>query len=147
MYSRSILVCALSFGLFASPAFASPSQCPTEAQHATLGGFRDRVAGAESPAAARRMALQQTRLGHKAIDQARRAFPGEPGLVAAEAKLDGFEAGVRAANTQGEVAAQIDTLNANVGMNCDYSGVEIVVIVIGFILGILPGILFLFLFC
>ncbi len=147
MNSRSILLCALSLGLFAGPAFASPSQCPTEAQHATLGGFRDRLAGAESPAAAKRLALQQTRLGHKAIDQARRAFPDEPGLAAADAKLDGFEAGVRAANTQGEVAAQVDTLSANVGMNCDYTSVEVVIIVIGFILGILPGILFLFLFC
>jgi hypothetical protein len=33
------------------------------------------------------------------------------------------------------------------GGGCSYDTVEIVVIVIGFILGIIPGIIFLFLFC
>ena len=30
---------------------------------------------------------------------------------------------------------------------CDYTTTEIIVIVIGFVLGIIPGIIFLFLFC
>ena len=132
-----------------APAFArQPVPCPCEAERTQLVAFRDRIANAESPEAAREMALSQTRLGHKAIKQAARLVSNDPGIAEADARLSAFEEGVNAAQTQEQVAAQFDQVIAqHTGMNCAYTTVEVVVIIIGFLLGILPGILFLFLFC
>lgn len=140
--------CVLGLTL-ATPVLAASGagECPAPAESARLEAFRDRIERAESPAAARRMALDQTGLGHEAIKRAARSFPGDPGLVEADAKLSAFEEGVRGAETQQEVASQFDTLAATQAASCDYSGVEILIIVIGFIFGIIPGIIFLFLFC
>lgn len=131
------------------PAFASGPECPTEPDRSELRAFRDRVAAADSPEAAKSMALAETRRGHKAIARAAKLLPNNAEIAAAERRLSDFEAGVEAANTPGEVADRIDTLmvSSNVGTPCDYTGTEILIIVIGFLLGILPGILFLFLFC
>lgn len=95
------------------------------------------------------MVLRQSRIGHVALEQAVRLAPEQVDILGAEARLSDFEAGVSAAATQAEVAEQLDGVVAAEadGGGCDYTTVEIIVIVIGFILGILPGILFLFLFC
>jgi hypothetical protein len=128
-------------------AMAQPLQCPTEQDHATFGAFRDRIANAPTPEAARALAHDQTRLGHRAIEKASKMFPGNAELATADAKLAAFESGVDASATQGEVAAQVDKLMDTQALDCQYTTVEVVIIVIGFLLGILPGILFLFLFC
>jgi hypothetical protein len=135
--------------LFSVPALASSDLCPDGSDRAHFTAFRDRIAAAATPEAAREMALEQTRLGHMAISEAARLAPRNKGIGEAEARLSSFDEGVKAARTQQEVAAQFDYLAVShpVGVSCDYSGAEVVVIVIGFILGILPGILFLFLFC
>ena len=95
------------------------------------------------------MALRQTRLGHEAIRRASRVLPKDAGIADALGRLDAFDAGVAASTSQQEVAGQFDALllqNA-AGGSCDYTTTEIVVTIIGFVLGIIPGILFLFLFC
>ena len=128
---------------------ASAQECPSGQDRAQIEAFRDRIAGAESPAAARELALTQTRMGHEAIRRASRALPGDSAIAEADARLSAFEAGVNAAETQAQVAGQLDTLvqtETSLG-SCDYTRTEIVIIIIGFLLGILPGILFLFLFC
>jgi hypothetical protein len=112
-----------------------------------LSGFSARLASSGTTEEARDRALAKIRLGHKAIDKAARILPGEvAGIAEATARLDALEAGVRAADTPAGVAAEFDRLGAN-AVSCDYTTVEVVVIVIGFVLGIIPGILFLILFC
>lgn len=138
-------VCLL---LASAPTFASADVCPSESQRAELSAFRDRLAGAATVDDARDMAFEQTRMGHTAIERASRVLPRNQELAVAQAQLDVFDARLAAATTPAEVAAAVDQLSdSRAGMNCDYTNTEIVIIVIGFILGILPGILFLFLFC
>jgi hypothetical protein len=135
------------FLLSSGNALASMPACPTERDHHRLEHFRDRLARADTPDAARELALAKIAVAERAIDQAERVLPGEPRLEAARARLDGFAAGVASAESQSAVAGEFDSLMLGDGGGCSYDTVEIVVIVIGFILGIIPGIIFLFLFC
>jgi hypothetical protein len=121
-------------------------QCPTEEQRAVFQQFQDKLSRAETPEEARELALSKIRLGHKAVRQASKLVSDEEGIATAEARLDALEQGILAAQTQDEVAAQFGNLDAQAA-NCHYDTMEIVVIVVGFVLGIIPGILFLVLFC
>jgi hypothetical protein len=134
--------------LASSPAYAS-RPCACESERAEMTAFRDRIAGADSPEAAREMALSQTQLGHVAIARAARIFPRNAELQQADRRLSEFEGGIESASTQADVALQFDQLMAgsHASGSCSYTTTEVVIIVIGFVLGILPGILFLFLFC
>jgi len=134
--------------LFVSvPALASGHQCPTEQQRGRLTAFRDQLAAAESPEAARDMALSQTRLDHVAIHKAA-AFLKDADLQSEDQRLTVFEDGIRNSSTQAEVAGQFDKLMGDhLLRGCLYDPVEIVLIVVGFVLGIIPGIVLLFLFC
>jgi len=134
--------------LFASvPAFASGHQCPTEQQRERLTAFRDQLAGAESPEAAREMALHQTHIDHVAIHKAAALLKDED-LQAEDQRLSAFEDGIRDASSQAEVASQFDQLmGGHLLRGCAYDSIEIVLIVVGFVLGIVPGIILLFLFC
>lgn len=146
----SFRTCAmLTIALFSGLAHAAPAECATESQRSHLVAFRDKVASAASPAEAKQMVLRQSRYGHAALDKAARFAPEHADIQSAQARLVDFEAGVNAASTQAEVAEQVDevVLAGADAAACAYTPVEIIVIVIGFILGILPGILFLFLFC
>lgn len=147
MLLRNLALSAIFF--VATPAWAGSDFCPTERQSIQLQAFRDRLATAESPAAAHELALSETRLAHRALSRAARALPESDELVAAETWLAAFDAGIEGATSQEEAAVQFDRLMAGeeVGPRCVYTNFEIVVIVIGFVLGIIPGIIFLFLFC
>jgi hypothetical protein len=147
MFLRNLVL--VFFLLFSAPALASSGMCPDGSDRAHFTAFRDRVAAAETPQAAKEMALEQTRLGEKAISKAARILPGNKSIEEAKARLAAFDSGVEGARTQQDVAAQFDYLEVthSVGMGCDYTTGEVVVIVIGFLLGIVPGILFLFLLC
>jgi hypothetical protein len=148
MRSALLSVVLAVFTLASSPALASGPDCPCQADRAQLTAFRDRIAHADTPKEARDMALSKTRLSHQAIETAGRAFPNDPDVVAADAKLDAFEEGVAHADSQEAVAMQFDNLMAQpVDGHCAYSTTEIAIIIIGFLLGIIPGIIFLFLFC
>ncbi len=143
-FLTSALLLALTV---ATPAFAADDSCPSDGERATLRHFSQRLANAGTTDEAKELALSKIELGHKAIDKAAKFLPDDgAGLAEAEARLDTLEAGVVAAESQAQVAAQFDRIGA-VGGGCDYSTTEIVVIVIGFVLGIIPGIIFLFLFC
>ena len=87
--------------VIATPAFASRPECPVESERVVLQGFRDRLAAADSPAAAKVMALDQTRLGHTAIARVAKAMPNNRELQEADDRLTAFEAGIDAAVTQG----------------------------------------------
>jgi hypothetical protein len=146
---RRLVIPSLALSLALSPVstFASEDrQCPTAEQRALFQDFQDRLSKAETPEEARREALSKIRLGHKAIRKASRLVSDKQGIARAQSRLDELERGVLAARTQEEVAAQFGQLDAQ-AVNCHYDTVEIVVIVVGFVLGILPGLLFLILFC
>ena len=123
--------------------------CASDEEMATLTAFGDRLASADSPEQARRMAMSKIRLGHRAIDAAERMMPNEAGIAEAAAALDAFEADVASARTQQEVAARFDGLVArgDGGGGCHFNVGEVIVIVVGFVLGIIPGIIFLLLLC
>ncbi|MEQ1508311.1 MAG: hypothetical protein ABMB14_39130, partial [Myxococcota bacterium] len=127
-------------------ALAAGRACPTDAERARFGAFRDRLAAAGTPDEAKELALNKVKVAHQAIDAAAGIVKDADGIAEADAKLDAFEAQIDAATSQDEVAAAFTSLGATAG-SCDYDKVEIVIIVIGFVLGILPGILFLLLFC
>ena len=139
-----LLVCSL-----ATPALASqPRMCPTDADRATLHAFADRLARADDVTEAKDMAMKKLNLGHKALDAAEALTSDSAGLAEARAKFDAFEQTVVSASTTEEVASAFDNLALqNQTMACDYTTVELVLIVLGFIFFIIPGIIFLIIFC
>ncbi|MEQ1569688.1 MAG: hypothetical protein ABMA64_28895 [Myxococcota bacterium] len=76
-----------------------------------------------------------------------RLAPHDAGVVEADRRLSRFEAGVAASPTQEEVALQFDELLLSSGGHCQYTPLEVGIVVVGFLLGILPGIILLFVFC
>jgi hypothetical protein len=135
------------------------ANCNGEGARAELVAFRDRIAAAPSVGEAQAMAFGQTRLARKAVSRARWIVPFHPALGEARAKLDDFDARVREAKSQAEVArsfgrlvrvASADDLtivDAELKADCEYTTGEIVIIVIGFFLAIIPGLIFMALLC
>ena len=143
---KSAAAAALFFALPAT-AQASREMCPTIEDHRVFDAFTQKIAQAGTTEEAQALALSKIDLGRRAIDRASHILPGRgAGLAEASAKLDRLEAGVRAGQSPAQVAAPFQNLAAT-GDGCNYTTTEIVVTVIGFVLGILPGILFLILFC
>ena len=86
-------------------------------------------------------------------------IPFHPAIGEARAKIEAFEVEVRSAESQAEVAGAFGTLvrlasandltvvDADIKADCEYTTGEIVIIVIGFILAIIPGIIFMAILC
>jgi hypothetical protein len=133
--------------------------CACAGHEATILAFRDRLAAAPTPEAARALALSQTRLAHKALSRAKWILPFSPTVREANKKLEAYEARIRDARTQADVAAEFGGLmrvasagdpkivDAKVEANCHYTTVEIVIIIIGFMMFIYPGFIFMALLC
>jgi hypothetical protein len=130
---------------------ASAFGCPCDAEQARLEAFADKVAQAPTLAEAQDMALDKVALSRKAIRIADKQLGGDPAIAEATARLDAFDAQVRAATDQEQVSAAVGGLvrhpGGQVQGRCSYTAGEVVIIVIGFLLGIIPGIIFLFLLC
>jgi hypothetical protein len=135
--------------LFALAQPANAFGCPCDAEQARLEAFADKVSQAPTLEAAQDMALDKISLSRKAIRLADKQLGGDPAIAHATARIDAFDAQVRGATSQEEVSVAFAQLapSQSVAGRCDYTGGEIVIIVIGFILGIIPGIIFLFLLC
>lgn len=142
---RPVWLAALLFATV--PAFASPDvTCPTEAQVTRFGAFRDRIEGAPSTEKAKKIASSKLRLGGQAIDAATGVVADPDDLSDARARIAELQLAVDQASSPGEVAAAFDSVEPR-ALRCEYDKVEVALIVLGFILGIIPGIIFLFLFC
>lgn len=141
---RTWIIAALS--LTSTSALAGQAQCPTESHRQELSLFRDRIERAPTPEKAKKLALSKLKLGHQAIDVASHTVGDSAGLSDAQARLDALEAAVNAAETQDQVSAAFGAIDKQ-ALSCQYDTVEIAIIVIGFLLAIIPGIIFLFLFC
>jgi len=135
--------------------------CACTKERAAVTAYRDRILVAPTPEAARDLALSQTRLAHKALSRARWIMPFSGSIGKANHKLEAYEARVRDARSQAEVAAEFtglvrlaeakpgtvtDAVELK-GKTCTYTTGEIVIIIIGFLFAIIPGIIFLFLLC
>ncbi len=146
------IACAVLYASLAAPlARASDALCAPRAARSEAQALIERIAAAPSVDAARALALEPTRGAHLALAQARRVSPWTESLQDASERLSAHEARITAAPTQQAVAAELATLapiHADLGDGgCSYSTGEIVATVIGFILGIIPGIILLFLLC
>ncbi|TNE92752.1 MAG: hypothetical protein EP330_00620 [Deltaproteobacteria bacterium] len=145
MIRRLPLILALT--TVAAPALAIPS-CPTDEHRAELSSFEKRLLGADDVDDARHMALSKVDKSRKAIDRAAYLVPGDRELIAHQEALDAFAGDIEHAQTKEEVAKGFSDLRAkHAGSSCYYSTGEIIATVLGFVLGILPGIILLILLC
>ena len=156
MRGVSFLLFAVSLLIAGAPARASqqPPSCNC-APTAELTALRDRIAAAPDLATAQEMAIAP-------VQQARSVVAKlgwiSSSLRDAEKRMADYESNVRTAKAPAAVADHFGSLvrlassGAVVGdgvstSGCDYSSGEIVAIVIGFILAIIPGIILLILLC
>jgi hypothetical protein len=138
-------------------------------QHLAVAGERQqRIARAATVEEARDLALTPVRAARRALQVAGLVAPQSEKISEARAKFDGFEARVEEEKTPSAVANEfgrllnIDTgsgeymqlADLNVGHanvrgpgGCSYSTGEIVAIVFGFILFVIPGIILLIVLC
>jgi hypothetical protein len=117
-----------------------------------LVALRQEIASAETLARAQELATPPLRLARQALARARWLAPDAAGLRAKEQQLRAGERAVAAASTPDAVAGAFSLAVAGsplpeAAFGCAYSTGEIIAIVIGFILGILPGIILLIILC
>jgi len=156
MRAISPLLIAVSLLFAGAPARASqqPPGCgcvPT----AELTAFRDRIAAAPNLATAQEMAVAP-------VEQARSVIAKlgwvSSSLRDAEKRMADYESNVRTAKAPADVADQFGSLVklASSGAvvsdgvrtrHCNYSTGEVIAIVLGFIFGVIPGIILLILLC
>lgn len=128
-----------------------------EVRAEALAGFQERIATAPDADAARALAFDETAGARHALDRAA-WFAGEQTVERGRERLDAIDARVAAAATPGEVAlafgaaeplaaGAVATPLADISGRCSFTNEEVIVIVIGLIFGIIPGLIFIFLFC
>jgi hypothetical protein len=129
----------------ARPASASPCLC--DAERARFDAFAQKLADAPTLDQAQDKALGKIALARKAVALADRQVHGDPAIAEATEKLDALDANVRSATSQQQVALAFSQLNQSAKITCSYSTVEILIIIIGFLLFVIPGIILLILLC
>lgn len=131
--------------------------CACEIDVDELTRYRDLIEEATSAQEARRLATKPSSLARRALGAARRLAPWSGSLRDAHEQLVVYEDRVAKAQTPAEAAQEFEGLvqlagggGVTVGGNsgsCHYTTLEIVAIVLGFILFIIPGIILLILLC
>jgi len=135
---------------------------------AAVSERQQRIAEAPTVEEARDLALSPVHAAQRALRLARFVAPSSESMAAAREKLDGFEVRVQEHETPSGVASEFGRLlNSNVNSgnmmqvadlsvqnanvrgpgNCHYTTGEIIAIVIGFLLFIIPGIILLLVLC
>ncbi|MBD3346590.1 MAG: hypothetical protein GF401_16160 [Chitinivibrionales bacterium] len=145
------------------------SGCGCKADVELLRSIRDEIAAAENVQMARERALSTTQSARKALSKARLMAPWSEDLREAYRRLEAYEEKVMAASDSEEVAEEFETFvrlvsagntmmvanndndleldEENNNNGCDYSTGDVIAIIVGFILGIIPGIILLFVLC
>lgn len=135
-----------------------PPSCVSQ-QHPELARLRDEIAAAGSLTAARTLALAPTAAAIDALRNARSLMPFSEDLRSAEVRLVDARARIDGAGTPHQVADEFSGMMlagldedraARVQMGkvgCDYSTGELIAIVVGLILGIIPGLILLIVLC
>jgi hypothetical protein len=139
-------------GLLAAPAahaasFSARTLAACACAPAELAELRAEIEAAHDVDAARRLAAPPLRLAREAVARVQR-LPGGGELAAAEHRLAAGERAIAAAATPPAVASAFSAaLGPPAAQGCAYTTLEIVAIVLGFILGIIPGLILLVLLC
>lgn len=133
----------------ASPAKATKAQCMTETQRAELSRFQKRLEKQDSLEDAQRIADRKLRRAEGVLTKAKGLAPNDMGIEEGMQRAEDMHIRVDAAQTPAEVAAAFDVPAAApaAGFDCDLTTGETIATVLGFILGILPGIILLILLC
>lgn len=136
-------------------------ECGCDAQ-AELAAQQERIAEAGSIEDARDLALTDARRARKALGVATWVAPASENLRDAKTRVDDYVEAVDRAATREEVAdqfadfVQVAHVSDIVGVDgtydggdsrCNFSTGELIAIVLGFILGIIPGLILLVLLC
>lgn len=152
MFARWLALLTALF-LFAAPAAASsapgahaPSgQCLTVDQTAQLTAFQTRLAAAGSTADAAALAHRRLAQAERVLGDARGLAPRNAGLLEGQARIDALQAAVDGAESPEAIANLFGARHT--ALKCDMNTGEIVATVLGFILGIIPGIILMILLC
>jgi hypothetical protein len=161
-----VTVCMMSNTAFATgwPTLESldlaTASCPSEAkEHPELVRLRDEISKAGSVNEARILALAPTADAIDALSNARSIMPFSEDLRLAENQLSDARSRIEAADTPDQVADEFSGMmlagldndraaSLKVGkVGCSYSTGETIAIVIGLILGIIPGLILLVVLC
>jgi hypothetical protein len=126
---------------------ANASRCLCDAERARFDAFAQKLADAPTLDEAQDKALGKIALTRKAVALADRPLHGDPAIAEATEKLDALDVQVPSATSPQQVALAFSQLNQSAKITCSYSTTEILIIIIGFLLFVLPGIILLILFC
>jgi len=127
---------------------ANAFDCPCDAERARLDAFAQKLAAAPTLEAAQDKALDKVRLAHKVVGLAEKQVGSDPAIAEATQKLDVIDARVRSAENQQQVSLVFSQLAQDrMKVGCDYTTVEILIIILGFLLFLLPGIILMLLLC
>jgi hypothetical protein len=133
--------------LFALSQSAVAAPCLCESQRARFEAFADKLASQPTLEASQDMALDKIKMARQVVHFGAKQLGNDPAIAEATQKVDALDAQVRAAQSQQEVSIAFSQVAHPTEGGCEYTAGEVVIIVIGFLFAILPGILFLFLLC
>jgi hypothetical protein len=141
------------------PGSGAPPHCRCEVARGALSALREEIAAAPTLEEAQQLAVGSTREARKVLQRARRiALLDRGSLDAAHERLVQYETRVAAAATPQAVAAELDAMvgggsaqpqvDVDVGdVGCNYSTGEVIAVILGLILGVIPGLILLVLLC
>jgi hypothetical protein len=136
-------------------AVGAPS-CVCEDERLELARYVALIAAAKDADEARERALRPSRLARKALGLARWFTPDRAQLEPARQRLTDYEARVARAQTPVDASREFEGLvrvagdvdvRVGGGGGCHYTGAEVIAIILGFFLFIIPGIILLIVFC
>ena len=134
--------------LFALAQPATAFGCPCDAERARLEVFAQKLADAPTLDDAQDKALDKLALSRKVVKIADKELHGDPAIAQATEKLDALDARVRSAESQQQVSLVFSQLAQDrMKVGCDYTTAEILLIVLGFLFFLLPGIILMLLLC
>jgi hypothetical protein len=128
-------------------------------QYQELTRLKGKIAAADTLGHARTLALTPTNDAIDALKNARTMMPFSDDLRTAETRLSDARSRILLASSQEQVADEFDGMmlagldndraaHVNIGSGgCDYSTGELIAIVVGLILGIIPGLILLVVLC
>ena len=134
--------------LFALAQPANAFDCNCDAERARFDAFTQKLADAPTLEHAQEMALDKVALSHKVVRIANKQLQGDPAIAEATQKLDALDARVRSAESQQQVSLAFSQLAQDrMKAGCQYTTPEIIIIIIGFLFFVLPGIILMLLLC
>jgi hypothetical protein len=131
----------------AGPRFEALALARCACDTGELDALRARIAATEDVAQARQLAVPPLALARQALTRAQRLPGATTAFAAREQRLLAGERAIAAAATPPAVATAFSAAIGPAAAGCSYTTLEIVAIVLGFILGIIPGLILLVLLC